>query len=176
MGSSVECYLLPPTEDAPNSRLPILVYRNVLPYPRTEETATEFLTTHRWEKRGTWGHIGIRHFHPNSHECYGIFQGSSTLLLGKIQAGEGMKVPVKAGDVVLLPAGTAHSSTQSSLDYKYIGVYPQDCPRWRNETGKRPSKEFIPVIQKVDLPEDDPVYGKDGPVTLLWYKHPVAKL
>jgi uncharacterized protein YjlB len=32
------------------------------------------------------------------------------------------------------------------------------------------------MIQKVDLPEDDPVYGKDGPVTLLWYKHPVAKL
>jgi uncharacterized protein YjlB len=36
-----------------------------------------------------------------------------------------MEVRVKAGDVVLLPAGTAHSSTQSSPDYKYIGVYPQ---------------------------------------------------
>lgn len=57
MGSSVECYLLPPTEDAPNSRLPILVYRNVLPHPRTEETATEFLTTHRWERRV--GHLPV---------------------------------------------------------------------------------------------------------------------
>ncbi|KAF4963341.1 hypothetical protein FSARC_8628 [Fusarium sarcochroum] len=152
MCSSVECYLLPPTEDAPNSRLPILVYRNVLPHPRTEETATEFLTTHRWEKRV--GHLPVPTYH----------------------AGEGMEVSVKAGDVVLLPAGTAHSSTQSSPDYKYIGVYPQDCPRWRNERGKRPSDEFISTIQKVDLPEDDPVYGKDGPVTLLWYKAPVAKL
>jgi uncharacterized protein YjlB len=51
MSSSVECYLVPRTEDAPNSRLPILVYRDVLPHPRTEETATQFLTTHHWEKR-----------------------------------------------------------------------------------------------------------------------------
>ena len=36
-----------------------------------------------------------------------------------------MEVKVKAGDVVILPAGTAHSSTQSSPDYKYIGVYPK---------------------------------------------------
>ncbi|KAH7173166.1 uncharacterized protein B0J16DRAFT_418523 [Fusarium flagelliforme] len=176
MGSSVECYLLPPTADAPNSRLPILVYRNVLPLPRTEETATQFLTTHRWEKRGSWGHIGIRHFHPNSHECYGIFKGTSTLLLGKIRTGEGMEVKVKAGDVIILPAGTAHSSTQSSLDYKYIGVYPKGCPKWRNETGNRPSEDFLSVIQKVDLPEDDPVYGNDGPVTHLWHKRSMAKL
>ncbi|KAI1045077.1 hypothetical protein LB505_009397 [Fusarium chuoi] len=108
MSSSVECYLVPRTEDAPNSRLPILVYRDVLPQPRTEETVTRFLTTHRWEKR-----------------CYGIFQGSSTLLLGKIQKGKGIQVSVTAGDVVVLPAGTAHSSLESSPDYRYIGVYPK---------------------------------------------------
>ncbi|RKK13783.1 hypothetical protein BFJ66_g16887 [Fusarium oxysporum f. sp. cepae] len=176
MSSSVECYLVPRTDDAPNSRLPILVYRDVLPQPRTEETATRFLTTHRWEKRGTWGHIAIRHFHPNSHECYGIFQGSSTLLLGKIQKGKGIEVSVKAGDVVVLPAGTAHSSLESSSDYRYIGVYPKGCPKWRNEMGKKSSAVFLDTIDEVDTPEDDPVYGPDGPLPMLWRHTHRAKL
>ncbi|KAF5563452.1 cupin domain-containing protein [Fusarium napiforme] len=176
MSLSVECYLVPRTEDAPNNRLPILVYRDVLPYPRTEETVTRFLTAHRWEKRGTWGHIAIRHFHPNSHECYGIFQGSSTLLLGKIQKGKGVEVPVKAGDVIVLPAGTAHSSLESSSDYRYIGVYPKGCPKWRNEMGKKSSSVFLDTIDEVAMPEDDPVYGPDGPLPMLWRQSPRAKL
>lgn len=78
--------------------------------------------------QGTWGHIDIRHFHPNSHECYGIFRGSSKLLVGQIEAGEGPKIEVTAGDVIVLPAGTAHSSLESSSDYRYIGVYPTVSP------------------------------------------------
>lgn len=65
-------YFVPSTSDAPNNRLPILHYQGVLPEPLNEDTATEFLSSNKWEKRGTWGHIGIRHFHPNSHECYGL--------------------------------------------------------------------------------------------------------
>lgn len=91
MSEAVQCYFLPSTHDAPNSRLPVLHYQNVLPFPRIESIAREFLTTHEWEHRvslsgraelsrapltvllnqGTWGHISIRHFHPNTHECYG---------------------------------------------------------------------------------------------------------
>lgn len=47
------------------------------------------------------------------------------MLLGKISTGQGMEVDVKTGDVIILPAGTAHSSLASSSDYRYIGVYPQ---------------------------------------------------
>lgn len=51
------------------------------------------------------------------------------MLLGKIEQGKGLEVDVQAGDVIVLPAGTAHSSLESSSDYQYIGVYPQvrDC-------------------------------------------------
>lgn len=55
----------------------------------------------------------------------GIFAGRSTLLLGKIGSGNGREVSVKAGDVIVLPAGTAHSNLESSPDYRYIGVYPK---------------------------------------------------
>lgn len=49
------------------------------------------------------------------------------MLLGQISStkGKGVEVNVKAGDVIVLPAGTAHSSLQSSPDYRYIGVYPE---------------------------------------------------
>ena len=55
----------------------------------------------------------------------GIFQGHSRLLLGKIEDGKGLEVDVQAGDVIVLPAGTAHSSLDSSPNYRYVGVYPQ---------------------------------------------------
>lgn len=146
MTQIVKSYLLPATADAPNSRLPVLHYRNVLPSPLSEDSAIQFLMQNEWDHRvsrhwhgfsktiqltrpqGTWGHIDIRHFHPNSHECYGIFRGSSTLLIGQIDAGQGAKIEVTAGDVVVLPAGTAHSSLESSSDYRYIGVYPAVSP------------------------------------------------
>lgn len=56
----------------------------------------------------------------------GIFRGYSTLLIGSMnpEEGTGVRIAVKAGDVIVLPAGTAHSSLESSPDYRYIGVYP----------------------------------------------------
>ncbi|KAJ4855288.1 cupin domain-containing protein [Trichoderma breve] len=176
MSLSVECYLLGPTNDAPNSRLPVIHYRNVLPQPQTEETTTQFLTRTGWEKRGTWGHIGEPHFHPNTHECYGIFQGHSTLLLGKINDGNGVQVDVNTGDVIVLPAGTAHSSLRSSDDYRYIGVYPKECPKWTNEMGERPPASFVQTIGAVARPRADPVYGKQGPLVSLWNAKRKAKL
>ncbi|KAL4966052.1 cupin domain-containing protein [Aspergillus stella-maris] len=167
-------YYLPQTEHTPNNPLPVLHYKNVLPKPRTEEAVTEFLTANKWEKRGTWGAVWISHFHPNSHECYGVFQGSSTLLLGAAGEDEtddvGLRVTVHMGDVIVLPAGTGHSSVESTGDYRYIGVYPEGCPRWRNEFGKTRIDErtFSNEVAGVGYAKEDPVYGKDGPLMQLW--------
>lgn len=38
-----ELYVLPPTAPAPNSPMPVLVCRDVLPTPRTKEVAREFI-------------------------------------------------------------------------------------------------------------------------------------
>lgn len=129
MSTPPETYYIKPNTCAPNSKLPILIYRSVLPSPASEESTTSFLTSHGWRKLGTWGHIPTRHFHPNVHECYGIFQGSSRLFLGCGQGDEegGIEVAVNEGDVIVLPAGTAHSCLESSQEpkYRYIGVYPE---------------------------------------------------
>lgn len=46
-----EEYYLKPTPYVPNSDLPVLVYRNVLPSPHDEDSATDFLEANSWEKR-----------------------------------------------------------------------------------------------------------------------------
>lgn len=102
--------------------------------------------------QGTWGHIDIRHFHPNSHECYGIFRGTSTLLVGQIDAGQGSRIDVAAGDVIVLPAGTAHSSLESSSDYRYIGVYPTVSSWYAavNNEGHSLTVELLPGLPTVE--------------------------
>lgn len=58
----------------------------------------------------------------------GIFHGESTLLLGcghDDQEEDGQKVEVRAGDVIVLPAGTGHCNLESSSGFRYIGVYPE---------------------------------------------------
>jgi uncharacterized protein YjlB len=42
--------------------------------------------------------------------------------------------------------------------------------------GKRPSRKFLDTITQVEMPEIDPLYGKEGPLAQLWYHHPEAKL
>lgn len=56
----------------------------------------------------------------------GIFRGNSSFVLGrgKEDKSGGTIISVSSGDVLVLPAGTAHASVESSEDYKYIGVYP----------------------------------------------------
>lgn len=72
MGLIPEQHVIPPNKYALNSSFPVLIYRDALPLPLSEEKTTEFLEANEWEKRGVWGHIPVRHFHPNTHECYGM--------------------------------------------------------------------------------------------------------
>ncbi|TDZ36883.1 Uncharacterized protein C8035_v006477 [Colletotrichum spinosum] len=128
---------------------------------------------------GTWGTIKLKHFHPNTHECYGIFQGSSELVFGEGTSdpkGSGITCNVKAGDVVVVPAGVAHASTpeakeDTEAEYRYIGVYPEDSPHYRSELGKKDLKEKAGLIEEVaavPVPPQDPLYGRSGPLVKIW--------
>ncbi|RDW78997.1 uncharacterized protein DSM5745_05849 [Aspergillus mulundensis] len=98
----------------------------------------------------------------------GVFQGSSTLLLGAAGgdgvSDVGLRITVPTGDVIVLLAGTGHSSVESTDDYRYIGVYPEGCLRWRNEFGKTRinSTAFKDGIASVRFPEKDPVMEEPG--------------
>ncbi|KAJ5084917.1 hypothetical protein NUU61_009496 [Penicillium alfredii] len=167
-----ETYYLTKGDLVPNNSVPALVYRNVLPRPITQDSAQTLCEGNHWEKRGEWGPLWEAHFHPNTHECYAIIRGQSTLVLGREHAATtgGVEVDVSAGDVVVVPAGVSHRSISADNEYRYIGVYPEAAPKWRNNfcKGKEDMHLLVEEITSVAVPEDDPVYGKDGPLVTLW--------
>ncbi|TVY42796.1 Uncharacterized protein LOCC1_G004901 [Lachnellula occidentalis] len=132
MAVQPEIYYLQQTRFVPNNRLPVLIYRNVLPQPHTEISAQEMLGKNHWTNKGTWGAVPRHHFHPNTHECYGVLQGHSTLLIGRgpLDNDEERSVcsvstELKPGDVIILPAGVADCSIDNDADYSYTGLYPE---------------------------------------------------
>ena len=97
----------------------------------------------------------------------GIYTG-----IARIQVGghEGPQINVGVGDVLLIPAGVAHKSSESSDDFKCVGAYPpgQHYDINYGEVEERPKADQN--IRKVPLPKSDPVYGLKGGVTDHWTK------
>lgn len=67
------------------------------------------------------GLYGFHHFHSTAHEVLGVCRGRVTLHLGGKNGG---KFEVRAGDVVILPAGTGHQCAGSMEHFTVVGAYP----------------------------------------------------
>jgi uncharacterized protein YjlB len=160
-----QALLLEPGETMPNSVLPVLIYRGVFGDDVADKAAkfSALFETNGW--RGIWrdGVYDYDHFHPNSHEVLGIARGFATLQLGGVT---GKAVDLRAGDAVLLPAGTGHRRNSESDGFLVIGGYPPGQERAEIVRMRSPETELR--IAKVKLPEMDPVGGADGPMRGLW--------
>jgi len=145
----------------PNSRLPVLLYRQV-PLQGTDRAAAleRLFAEHDWPPQWRYGVYDYHHYHPNAHEVLGVAQGQATLRLGGEQ---GQDVSVAAGDVVVLPAGTGHRSLESSADFLVIGAYPpgqEDFITQRADPAVH--ARSLELIAQVPLPATDPVTGREG--------------
>jgi uncharacterized protein YjlB len=80
----------------------------------------------------------------------------------------GERFELGAGDVAILPAGTGHCNVGSSGDFLVVGSYPvgHDWDLRRGDPAEH--DEVVANIQRVPLPEADPVRGQDGPLMELW--------
>ncbi|KAF2015161.1 hypothetical protein BU24DRAFT_463877 [Aaosphaeria arxii CBS 175.79] len=169
----VEHFVLPPTTYVPNNKLPVIVYRDVLPEPHAEDSTTQFLEANKWQKKGFWPGTEVHHFHPNTHECYGVVVGTTTMLVGRGQldgSSGGQTIALRAGDVIVIPAGVSHMNVTMTEDYRFVGVYPDGSPQW---TSQRCDKlgimtELKNEISCVPLPAADPVEGEGGTLIKLW--------
>jgi uncharacterized protein YjlB len=116
---------------------------------------------------GSWrnGIYDYVHYHPRTHEVLGIARGS-----GRVQFGgpKGKTMMLKAGDVVILPAGTGHRALSTSKDLLVIGAYPARGKYDEYEGSTREHDKALLMIPKVALPSKDPVYGGQGPLRRLW--------
>lgn len=149
-----------------NARLPLVLYGNATPPGRDPAAVFEAMfAAHGWTDSWRNGIHGFLHFHAGCHEVLGIVRGEAQVQFG---GDKGRNLTVKAGDVVVLPAGTGHRRLSVSDDLLVVGAYPSSgsYDQWRpGEVGHR---EALERIAKVPSPAQDPVYGRDGPLTRLW--------
>jgi uncharacterized protein YjlB len=80
----------------------------------------------------------------------------------------GKALHLKAGDVVVLPAGTGHQRLAASKDLLVVGAYPPFGSYDECRACAADHDRALTSIPKVALPRKDPVYGRDGPLTRLW--------
>ena len=127
----------------------------------------DVFASHGW--RDSWRDdiYDFLHFHTGTHEVLGIARGHASVRFG---GARGRLLQVKAGDVVVLPAGTGHQRLSASSDFLVVGAYPEggtyDEPRPSDIDHDR----AVESIASVKPPEADPIYGKGGPVCQFWVR------
>jgi uncharacterized protein YjlB len=150
-----------------NSRCPLLVYPKAVALSEADAAAPveELLHRHGWGNSWRNGVFGYHHYHSTAHEVLGVYSGSASVQLG---GEEGIVCEVRAGDVVVIPAGVAHKKLESSGDFRVVGAYPdgQSPDMFYGKSEERPRADEN--ISRVPKPTEDPVFGESGPLLKLW--------
>ena len=165
--TAIELYRLADDGIIPNNpTLPLIVYRAALPARADLAHDLETLfAANGWG--GGWrnGIFAYHHYHSDAHEVLGIASGEARVRFGG-ESGE--SVTIRAGDVVVVPAGIGHKKESASADLLVVGAYPDGRGPDLNtgKSGERP--RVLDNIARVALPKADPVFGPDGPLTEYW--------
>ena len=148
----------------PNSALPLLVYRSAMPAdPVAIERA---FAANRWPPAWRDGVHPFHHFHSNAHEALGVARGEATVLFG---GPGGQVLTVKAGDVVVIPAGVGHCNQGQSDDLLIVGAYPDNADRPDMHRGRVSDHRVVTAnVARVPVPSADPVTGEVGGLNAIW--------
>lgn len=204
-------YRLPPTPLIPNSPRPLIHYRNLFPseQDRTPTTLHHKFASNGWSSQWIWryGKDQTAHYHSAAHECMVVLTGSARIRFGvadvhssgnddasspedstdTVSEEGGVEVEANAGDVFILPAGTAHKTfntlPEASLKlltpgnghavdveglekagselegFTMMGAYPVGS-EWDFSVGGE-SEGVYQRVWEVAKPERDPILG-DG--------------
>ncbi|KAK4501385.1 hypothetical protein PRZ48_007194 [Zasmidium cellare] len=200
----VKAYKLPPTTLIPNSPYPLLHYQGLLsgddlkPSQIHEKFDTNGWKTH-WIFR--YGPTQQSHYHSGAHECMAVLTGTATIRFGVADTTDdleestygsghetgGVEIHAKAGDVFILPAGTAHKThdttpaefalltpgkakgieaddpkkalSEIKLDgFTMMGAYPKGS-LWDFAVGQEDDGKHFGEVWSVPKPERDPLLG-----------------
>ena len=161
-----EAFKLAPRDWVPNNRhLAVAIYRAAVPSTAGDLT-TEFeaLFEHNlWPPQWRNGIFDYHHFHSRAHEVLGIASGSAEVIIG---GPGGRVVTLRAGDALLLPAGTGHCLQALAGKLLVVGAYPPG-QQWDIRRGALTPEEQA-AMQALPFPPSDPVLGERGPVVEQW--------
>jgi uncharacterized protein YjlB len=152
-----------------NPNLPLMIYRGAVRRRRGIDPAATYevlFAANGW--KGSWrdGIYDFLHFHTRTHEVLGIARGQARVQFG---GDRGRTISIKAGDVIILPAGTGHRRLSASDDLLVVGAYPSAGGRYDEpKPGDVDHGTAVRSIVKVGSPARDPVYGRNGPLKQAW--------
>jgi uncharacterized protein YjlB len=151
-----------------NPRLPFLHYRSPVRLAPVYDPAAIFealFEANGWEDSWRDGMYDYNHWHTTTHEVLGIARGE---LKARFGGRNGRTLVLKAGDVIVHPAGVGHRRLARSRDLLVVGAYPKGSDYDEQRPSDGGHEEAKTRIAKVPRPPKDPVYGKGGPLTKLW--------
>jgi uncharacterized protein YjlB len=153
-------------------RWPLVVLRRAVQLPQKLDPAAvleDIFASNGWGDSWRGAIYDYLHYHSHIHEVLGVARGSAKVRFG---GDKGRTLTLKAGDVVVLPAGTGHQCLAASKSFMAVGAYPptgtyDEC-RPTAEEHARGAKS----VGKVARPRKDPVFGAKGPLLQLWRNKP----
>jgi uncharacterized protein YjlB len=159
---TVELHRIPEATD-----LPLILYRAAIAEQgkAAAKAFEQLFARNGWP--GAWrnGIYHYHHFHATAHEVLGIAAGQAFVRFG---GEEGPLVEVRAGDVVVIPAGVSHCNEGASEDLLVVGSYPDGQRPDLNKDTPGQIPKLREKLGKVALPTADPVHGPEGPLLRHW--------
>jgi len=144
-----------------NDGFPVIHYRAALQIPwwRPANYILKLFKKNNWSNGWNDGVYDYHHYHSITHEALGVYKGHTILLLG---GGNGVRVTVEKGDVLIIPAGVAHKNLYPENVFGCVGAYPNGSAYDMNtgKPGERPDADD--QILQVPVPDQDPVFGGTG--------------
>jgi uncharacterized protein YjlB len=153
----------------PNSRFPVLIYKNACSLPGQKNKAAEIVRQvflkNGWSNSWKNGVYDFHHYHSTTHECMAICSGRAKIILG---GPNGRRVELVKGDIIIIPAGLAHKCSSFSKDFLCVGAYPQGKDYDINLGKPGELKKAVTHINKLGIPRQDPLYGQKGFLRSFW--------
>ncbi|MCG2614844.1 cupin domain-containing protein [Terrimonas sp. NA20] len=164
-----ETYYFKDDGTIPNSRYPLLIYQQVFSQrgDKGGDWLEERFAANGWTNTWRWGVYPFHHYHSNTHEVLGCFSGEALLHMG---GEKGEKLTVKAGDIIVIPAGVGHKCISHSDDFTVLGAYPGGLDPDLMKGGKHERPDADKNIAATLKPSADPFSGKQEGLIKLWKK------
>jgi uncharacterized protein YjlB len=151
-----------------NPALPLVLYRSPVRLAHAFDPAAvfeELFERNGWGDSWRNGIYDYAHYHSRIHEVLGIARGRCRVRFG---GEKGRELNLKAGDVVILPAGTGHQRLDGTKDLLVVGAYPPVGSYDECRTSAKEHDRALATIPKVVRPRKYPVYGAAGPLMQSW--------
>lgn len=159
-------HFIPAHGGFPNTSLkpyPLLVYHQCfVAAPSTSAIESHLRSVGVVEPAWVYAMYKQHHYHSTTHEVLVVASGSARLFFGGEGNPKGVRMEVSKGDVMILPAGTAHAMEKDLGGFSMVGSYPVESDNWDHCTGIE-GKEAVERIEALRWFDQDPIYGQDGP-------------